>query len=96
MAQEVDPDGDRTIGKKKAPTGEPGETPQILEGPGCNSPVRGIHPASNTSSVPRETPWAQGAAAQQTGYPHSWSGLDVWPISGGIFALLPYCPLFAF
>jgi len=34
MAQEVDPDGDRTIGKKKAPSfledRKPGETPQIF------------------------------------------------------------------
>lgn len=43
MAQEVDPDGDRTIGKKKAPTGSRGRPLRYLEGPGCNSPVRGAH-----------------------------------------------------
>lgn len=43
MAQEVDPDGDRTIGKKKAPTGSWGRPLRYLEGPGCNSPVRGAH-----------------------------------------------------
>ena len=46
MAQEVDPDGDRTIGKKKAPSSlarSRGRPLRYLESPGCNSSVRGTH-----------------------------------------------------